>query len=300
MAVQGASFEVFGGCQPPAVEKTVHNELIKRAVQLIESADALLITAGAGMGVDSGLPDFRGNHGFWKAYPALAASGTDFASIANPQSFRINPKRAWGFYGHRLDLYRSTVPHQGFSILKKLAERMPNGCFVATSNVDGQFQKAGFDPNRVLEIHGSIHFLQCLDGCREYVWSANCLEPKIDSERCLWTGNLPTCPYCGHLARPNIMMFDDWGWLDQRYHIQRSNWEVWLNRIESLVVIEIGAGVNIPSIRRLSERQGAPLIRINPRQPELPEGAGVSLPFGGLDALRMIETYRQTPGFIPG
>ena len=42
------------------------------AAELIEQADAIVIAAGAGMGVDSGLPDFRGNEGFWKAYPALA------------------------------------------------------------------------------------------------------------------------------------------------------------------------------------------------------------------------------------
>jgi NAD-dependent SIR2 family protein deacetylase len=44
---------------------------IRRAARLIAEADALLITAGAGMGVDSGLPDFRGREGFWRAYPAL-------------------------------------------------------------------------------------------------------------------------------------------------------------------------------------------------------------------------------------
>ena len=40
---------------------------IERAAQIIKSAEALLVAAGAGMGVDSGLPDFRGNEGFWKA-----------------------------------------------------------------------------------------------------------------------------------------------------------------------------------------------------------------------------------------
>ena len=117
---------------------------IEQAAKLIASVDGLLITAGTGMGVDSGLPDFRGNDGFWEAYPALAASGINFTSIANPYAFRKAPRRAWGFYGHRLALYRKTVPHEGFEILKKMANRMPSGAFVVTSNVDGQFQKAGF------------------------------------------------------------------------------------------------------------------------------------------------------------
>ena len=43
---------------------------LRRAAELIAKADALLITAGAGMSVDSGLPDFRGGKGFWRAYPS--------------------------------------------------------------------------------------------------------------------------------------------------------------------------------------------------------------------------------------
>lgn len=60
------------------------------------------------MGVDSGLPDFRGNEGFWKAYPALARAGISFIEAANPDTFHARPATAWRFYGHRLQLYRET------------------------------------------------------------------------------------------------------------------------------------------------------------------------------------------------
>ena len=90
----------------------------QQCAALIDYADGLLITAGAGMGVDSGLPDFRGSEGFWKAYPALANAGIHFQEIASPESFRSHPRQAWGFYGHRLNLYRHTLPHDGFRILK--------------------------------------------------------------------------------------------------------------------------------------------------------------------------------------
>ena len=53
---------------------------------LIASADGLIISAGAGMGVDSGLPDFRGNEGMWEHYPALGKLRIGFSSIANPQA----------------------------------------------------------------------------------------------------------------------------------------------------------------------------------------------------------------------
>ena len=98
------------------------HESHQRAVKLIQNADALIIAAGAGMGVDSGLPDFRGNQGFWQAYPALAQARLDFAEVANPLAFIAHPRLAWGFYGHRLGLYRSTVPHRGFAILAQWAQ----------------------------------------------------------------------------------------------------------------------------------------------------------------------------------
>src|SRR5690349_16282268 len=85
----------------------------RRAAEVLRSARALLIGAGAGMGVDSGLPDFRGTEGFWRAYPAYAKLGLDFASMANPHWFEQDPAFAWGFYGHRLHLYRDTLPHPG-------------------------------------------------------------------------------------------------------------------------------------------------------------------------------------------
>ena len=93
------------------------------------------------MGVDSGLPDFRGPQGFWKAYPAYEHLGLDFADLANPRWFSEDPELAWGFYGHRLHLYRNIAPHGGFEILWRWAQDRTTTIF--TSNVDGQFQKAG-------------------------------------------------------------------------------------------------------------------------------------------------------------
>ena len=132
-------------------------EDFKRAAELIEDAEALFIGAGAGMGVDSGLPDFRGTEGFWKAYPPIARLGKSFVEMANPVWFHRKPNLAWAFYGHRLNLYRETSPHDGFHQLLQLAEQKRGGYFVFTSNVDGQFQKAGYNEEHVEECHGSIH-----------------------------------------------------------------------------------------------------------------------------------------------
>lgn len=274
------------------------NDPIIQAANLIASADALHITAGAGMGVDSGLPDFRGSKGFWDVYPALANAGIEFQSIANPYAFKQNPRLAWGFYGHRLALYRETVPHDGFRILKLIADQLPLGAFVTTSNVDGQFQKAGFEESKVLEVHGSIHRLQCAEPCRDTVWSAGFIQPKTDDARCEWIGDMPICDRCRKIARPNILMFNDWVWISSRSDNQLTSRAIWGSKPCKLVVIELGAGVDIPTIRRTSEVQGSPVIRINTRHPQLPEGMGVSLPMGAKNAMSLIAAELKRIGWL--
>ena len=250
---------------------------IEKIKSLFSKADSLIISAGAGMGVDSGLPDFRGNQGMWQAYPELGKQRIDFTEIANPAAFRQQPRLAWGFYGHRLDSYRHTQPHQGFSLLKQLAEKLQLPYFIFTSNVDGQFQKAGFNASQIYECHGSIHHLQCFEPCDQKIWSADQLQPEIDKDLCQWLGDLPKCSACGSLARPNILMFGDYEWLEHRYHQQNKRLDHFLNHYHFPVVIEIGAGRAIPTVRYFSERFAPSLIRINPRESSLPATGGIAL-----------------------
>lgn len=261
---------------------------IETAAELIAQADALLITAGAGMGVDSGLPDFRGRGGFWDVYPALGRAGLHFEDIASPSSFHEQPTLAWGFYGHRLNLYRQTQPGKSFEILLAMAEEMPYGAFVLTSNVDGLFLKAGFPAHRVCEIHGSIHHLQCLNRCSDDIWYANNFRPEVDAESCRLLSDLPICPKCGGIARPNILMFGDWQWNDQRQREQMAALYEWLDRVSNAVIIEIGAGTAIPTIRRFGENLGYPLIRINTTESDITEANHVSIPMRGAEALALI------------
>ncbi len=262
---------------------------LRQAAEWIASADGLLVTAGAGMGIDSGLPDFRGPGGFWAAYPALGRARIAFERIANPAAFDSEPSLAWGFYGHRLKLYRETTPHPGFDLLLGLSSQMEHGSWVFTSNVDGQFQKAGSPADRVCEVHGSIHHLQCTADCRGAIWSAEDFLPEVDQETCRLIGETPTCPHCGGLARPNILMFGDWGWVERRTALQFQRLQQWLSAVHRPICLEIGAGTHIPTVRNFSETQGNRLIRINPGEPEVPdEQCAVGLPLGGYDGLRRL------------
>ena len=258
------------------------------AAVLISQADGLLITAGAGMGIDSGLPDFRGDNGFWKAYPALGKLGMEFAEIANPQAFASMPHVAWGFYGHRLQLYRETIPHAGFNTLLELAGRMTHGAFVFTSNVDAQFQKAGFGASRIVECHGSIHHMQCSDRCGEVVWSAKDFIPEIDTVNCKLLSEFPVCPGCGGMSRPNILMFGDWRWDEMRTNMQTARLDAWLKKLNRPVVIELGAGTAIPTVRRHGEEINCPLIRINPTESKVERRGDVAIPCGAMEGINRI------------
>jgi NAD-dependent SIR2 family protein deacetylase len=258
------------------------------AAEAIRDADALLIGAGAGMGVDSGLPDFRGPEGFWKAYPPFR--GRRFEEMSTPHWFETDPPLAWGFFGHRMNLYRAAVPHGGFAVLRRWAGRMSFGAFVFTSNVDGQFQKAGFEPERIIERHGSIHFLQCTRKCGVGIWPSDGVRVEVDEATIRATSALPACPGCGGLARPNILMFEDPHWNFARLEVQYSAYQAWLRlaKRRRIVAVEIGAGLAIPTVRVECEEEAGTLIRINPREPETHEG-GIALPLGALDALTRID-----------
>lgn len=254
------------------------------------------------MGVDSGLPDFRGNEGFWKAYPPAARLGLSFVELANPAWFARDPALAWGFYGHRFELYRATAPHAGFAVLRQWAERMPKGHFVFTSNVDGHFQRAGFAEENIVECHGSLQHFQCVKPCCAATWPAAAdLRFDLDPATLRARGELPRCPVCGALARPNVLMFDDATWNPGRTSAQQIRFRLWLRKIArgKLVVVELGAGTTVPTVREAAEQlaaaAGTPLIRINPHEPQGPADA-LSFAAGASSALPTIDAQLRAAG----
>ncbi len=272
--------------------KHMIKETIQEASKIIKNADTIFISAGAGMGVDSGLPDFRGNTGFWKAYPVLQDENLSFQELANPQWFLENPNRAWGFYGHRYELYEKTIPHDGFSLLQKWSKTKSIAPFVFTTNVDGHFQKSGFSEESIYECHGSINYLQCVNYCSTDIWQMTPMEFTVDNNTLRGEGTFPHCPNCGGLARPNILMFNDWHWIPDRSNKQKDIYKDWIyeNKSKNIAIIELGAGKAIPTARHASEYLNQPIIRINPRDSDGPPNT-ISIPLGALATLSQIDKY---------
>ncbi len=271
----------------------MHNNLqakIEKATKAVKNADALFITAGSGINVDSGLIK---SQDYSKSLISKLYKSTE--NIDHPVWFEKAPEKAWAYYGYLLNKYRQTTPHQGFYKLFELAEKKEFGYFVFTSNVDGQFQKAGFNDAFIEECHGSIHHFQCTRPCSSKIWDATHEEVNVDLEIFEATGELPKCPNCGGIARPNILMFGDWNWISQRSNEQGNRLQQWLETINSLdaklVIIEMGAGHAVPTVRlqsqRVSRSINSTLIRINPKDFDVHEGA-IGLPFGALEGVNKI------------
>jgi NAD-dependent SIR2 family protein deacetylase len=260
-------------------------ESIQVASKLIQQAEGILITAGAGMGVDSGLPDFHGTSEFWKTFPALSKANIKFRQIARSKMFQEDTNLAWGFYGKELKLYREAQPHGGFRLLLEMAKHKKHGYFVYTSNVDGLFQRSGFSPDKIFECHGSIHNLQCTTPCTRDVWSTDSFIPEIDMESCQLLNHPPSYIHCNNVARPNILMFDDMGWISDQSEAQRQNFDAWHKHSKKIVIIEIGAGRAVSTIRNFGESSGYQVIRINPKDHQVPPGLGIGLPYGAVDGL---------------
>lgn len=266
---------------------------VREAARVLADAEALVITAGAGMGVDSGLPDFRGGGGLW----TTVQPGFDPMSMAEADLFRGDPTLAWGFYGNRLRRYREVTPHRGFEVLLRLVKQMPLGAFVVTSNVDGQFQRAGFDPDLVSEVHGSIHWNQCTRICQGPLFESPA-EIVIDEESVRMVSPVPRCPRCGAVARPNILMFGDCWWDSSRSSEQGDRFSRWLGKLAGarIAIVECGAGTRISTIRSLSERLvvslGGRLIRINPHEFGVPSGQ-IELGLGAREALEWIGSVME-------
>lgn len=277
--------------QPPPVSDHARR-MARRVAALLTQADALLITAGSGMSAECLPPD---DAQLQQLQVRFDRQGRGFRELAQPCRFDEHPERAWAWYGQRQRWYRRMQPHDGYLILRSWTQAMPYGSFVVTTNLDGQFVAAGFTDWQVLERHGSLCRYQCTQPCCDDVWDAPDPGFAIDAETLRATGELPRCPHCGALARPNVLMYDDTRWIDAVRRQQQQRFDAWLSSVRGkrLVVVEVGAGEGAASVRRLGERllerPRASLVRVNPMATEADEPVHV-LRLPALTAVELIHS----------
>jgi NAD-dependent SIR2 family protein deacetylase len=268
------------------------------AAHLISEADTIVVCTGAGMSVSSGLGTFRGKAA--GAWAPLVGSNLNFEDMSCPSWFELPSESAsgdlksisrfgYGFWQFRYQQYTQNRPHDGYQIILDWMKGKAFACFSFTSNIDGAWRKIGWPETQLQEVHGSLDFMQCVRNCTEAaktnIWPSKDEEWKmaIDeaSQAIASRESLPACPNCSGLARPNVLMFSDATFDSSREAAQEAAFDKWLERAIAtrlkVAVVEIGAGVAIPTVRRMSEYivskiglERASLLRINPEHPEIP------------------------------
>lgn len=262
----------------------------------LENANAIVINTGAGMGVDSGLADYRGNGGQW----GQVESDTEKSifEVVNPQAFVENPAYSWGLFGQRIKEYAETKPHNGFAILKNWIETYNLDYFCLTSNIDAHFQKSGFAEEKIRELHGTLAYFQSSQPkLTKEIWKNELSGEEILKN--VANGIFPTCPNNEVKARPNVYMFRDDTYVNTRSKEQESRFQTFLeqNKGKNIVVFEIGSGPHVQTVRvktrMLKTEYGANIVRINPKDYTI-KTPHIGIAKGALEALTEINNYLKT------
>lgn len=241
------------GASPPAGD-----DALDRAAALVAGAERLVVSSGAGMSRESGIPTFRdAQEGLWARF--------DPAELATERGFREAPERVWQWYAHRRERMAACAPHEGHRALVELGELLPE-MVVVTQNIDGLHQRAG-SPD-VIELHGSIRRFKCLD--RHHPFSA--VLERSDSP--------PACPECGSPLRPDVVWFGE----PLPAEATERAWELARDCDVMLVVGTSGLVWPAAELPHLAGASGAGVIEINPEPSEITPVADLFLR-GGAGAL---------------
>ncbi|KAF9638360.1 NAD-dependent histone deacetylase silent information regulator Sir2 [Lasiodiplodia theobromae] len=170
---------------------------------------------GAGLSAASGVPTFRGAGGFWREY--------DSTTLATPAAFFENPSLVWQFYNYRRHTALKAQPNRAHVALAKLAKAKPD--YLAVSqNIDGLSQRANHPAENIQLVHGSLFDVKCTNEACSYVKrddmqdpivpalqlpdDVDISDPKIPLKE-IAVEDLPHCPQCSSLLRPDIVWFGE-------------------------------------------------------------------------------------------
>lgn len=231
---------------------------IDAARRLVGASSRIVVLTGAGISTDSGIPDFRGPNGLWTRTPDAEKLSSIDHYLADPEIRR----RAW--LG-RLDHPAWTSdPNDGHAAIVRLDD-LGRLHLLITQNVDGLHHESGLDPDRIVEIHGSIREVECLScGFR------GPMQETLDRVR---SGEAdPPCLMCGDGILKSATISFGQGLvaadLDRAFDAAR--------RCDLLVAVGTNLSVfPIANVVPLAARAGAPVVIVNGSPTEMDELATV-------------------------
>ncbi|GME23836.1 NAD-dependent histone deacetylase silent information regulator Sir2 [Neofusicoccum parvum] len=277
--------------------------------EYLKSSNRIMALLGAGLSAASGVPTFRGPGGFWREY--------DCMTLATPGAFVRDPALVWQFYNYRRHGALKAKPNRAHVALAELAKKRPN--YLAISqNIDGAYvsKKRHGGVAADWPVHGSLFNIKCTNNQCDYVEKDNFKDPLVpalqlpddidisDAKiplRDIAVEDLPHCPKCSSLLRPDIVWF---GEALAQSSVERIH--SWLDegKVDLMLVVGTSALVYPAAGYIHSARvQGARVAVFNMEESE-EEGAASNLKEGDWffrgDASKIIpEVLKEVIGVVP-
>jgi len=248
----------------------VYSDRIKKAAKAIQSAEKLLIGAGAGLSSAAGI-EYNGKRFTENFGPFIEKYGMEDLYTSSFYPFRTQEEK-WAYWAKHISLNLFETPVM--ELYKRLIELISSkDYFIITTNVEGQFRKAGVDEYRLFEVQGNYGYLQCAKGCHNKLYNSERLVAQMIAETsdCRIPSSLvPRCPVCGGEMEVNLRK-DNFFVQDSKWYTSESNYRNFISGTEgkSTLFLELGVGYNTPGIIRFPfeamvyNNSRALLIRLN-------------------------------------
>ncbi|MFH2012763.1 MAG: NAD-dependent protein deacylase [Pseudomonadota bacterium] len=175
------------------MDDKILNERINKVADFIIEANNVVVFTGAGVSTESGIPDFRSPGGLWDKYDP-----EDFLY----QKFLASEESREKYWNMNSELYYTVadakINKAHYAIVE--LERMGKLDCVITQNIDNLHQKAGLPDDKVIELHGTTMWVNCLNCGKKYTRE----DIQIRLEKGL---KVPYCDYCGGILKPATISF---------------------------------------------------------------------------------------------
>lgn len=262
---------------------TVEQKLEAVATELRRTKRVLFIT-GAGISADSGLPTYRGVGGLYNT--KKTEEGYPIEQCLSASMFRVRPDITWKYMCPIGEAVRRCQPNPAHKIIaqweKEFAQR-GGKVVVFTQNIDGYHRLAGSE--NVLEIHGSLGELFCT----KCSWT---LSTPTGLQFLDYGNTCPTCPECGAVIRPRIVMFEEMLPRDVLMQFQAE----FDNGNGFDMVFSVGTSAMFPYITGPvyeAIRYGKTTVEINPVKGELSHRVTYHLALGAAEAMEKLEMLKM-------
>ena len=226
---------------------TIMKSTIEQLKNLIYEADAIVIGAGAGLSTAAGF-EYGGDF-FKEHFPEMSKLGYSDMYSAGFHHFESEEAK-WAYWAKHIYYCR----YQGVKKLyKDLLEIVKDkNYFVITTNVDHQFQLAGFDKKRLFYTQGDYGLFQCSKPCHNKTYDNEEQVLKMfkgQKDNLIPSSLIPRCPVCGRVMETNLRS-DDRFVEDDGWHQAANNYSKFLeeNKNKKVLFLELGVGWNTPAI----------------------------------------------------